>query len=306
METNLEKKIDKFFVCKNCNYKTSKLADYNKHLLTSKHKKNSYGNTLETKNRQKVANNEIIDISNQISCNNCQRIFMTRSGLWKHKTKCKELDNKIVSQENNISSDLIVKILNENRDMKQMLMDQQKQIIEILPLVGNNSHNNSHNTINNKFNINVFLNEKCKDALNMSEFIKTIQVSLEQLDFTKQKGLADGLSKTIMDNINKLSVYERPMHCTDVKRETLYIKEDDTWTKDKSKEKIKNAIKKTSNKNYQALQDWKLTNPDFMENDDKKDYFVKTISTIGKPTTNIDEKIIKTLCKETYVKDEVE
>ena len=105
--------------------------------------------------------------------------------------------------------------------------------------------------------------------------------------------------------MSKLSIYERPMHCTDIKRETLYIKEDDNWSKDKAKEKIRGAIKKTSSKNYNALLDWKNANPDYMNNEDKTDYFTKTISTIGKSTDSIDEKVIKKLCREIYVKDYV-
>ena len=140
----------------------------------------------------------------------------------------------------------------------------------------------------------------------MTDFIKSLHISLEQLDFTKQNGLIDGLSKSIIDNMNKLSLYERPLHCTDVKRETLYIKDENEWTKDASKEKIKKAIKKASGKNYNALQDWKNENPDFLNNDLKTDYFTKTISTIGKTGDATEEKIIKNLCKETYLKDSIE
>jgi hypothetical protein len=149
----------------------------------------------------------------------------------------------------------------------------------------------------------VFLNEQCKDAINMSDFIKSLHITFEQLDFTNKNGLADGLSKSIIENMNKLSIYQRPMHCTDIKRETLYIKDEDSWSKDKSKEKIKGAIKKASSKNFNALMDWKMSNPDYMKSEDKTDYFTKTISTIGKPSSSIDEKVIKNLCKETYVKN---
>ena len=173
----------------------------------------------------------------------------------------------------------------------------------MIPKIGNNITNN---TQNNKFNINVFLNEKCKDAINMTDFVKSIEVSLQQLDFTKKNGLANGLSKTIMDNINKLSLYERPLHCTDVKRETLYIKDENEWSKDANKEKIKKAIKKASGKNYNALQDWKTENPDFLINDSKTDYFTKTITVIGKSGDATEDKIIKNLCKETYIKDSIE
>ena len=216
--------------------------------------------------------------------------------------------NDISNNQLILSNDLIIKLINDNNELKNVIVDQQaqlgkqqEQISELIPKVGNNN-----NTQNNKFNINVFLNEKCKDAINMTDFVKSIQVSIEQLDFTKQNGLANGLSKTIMDNMNKLSVFERPMHCTDVKRETLYIKDEDEWGKDNNKEKIKKAIKKASGKNYNALQDWKTENPDFLINDSKTDYFTKTITTIEKPTETIDTKVIKNLCKETYIKDSIE
>jgi hypothetical protein len=136
----------------------------------------------------------------------------------------------------------------------------------------------------------------------MNDFVKSIEISSENLDFTKQKGLAEGLSNAIVENMNKLSVYQRPMHCTDTKRETLYIKDDNNWSKDGAKEKLKNVINKASSKNYNALMEWKTLNPDFMNNEVKTDYFTKTISTIGKATSSIDDKVIKLLCKEIYVK----
>ena len=165
------------------------------------------------------------------------------------------------------------------------------------PLINSNTINN-----NQKFNINVFLNEQCKDALNMSDFIKSLKVNLEELDVIKENGLAEGISKTIINNMSKLSIYERPLHCTDIKRETLYIKENNNWRKDDNKEKIKEAIKKTSSKNYNALQTWKEFNPDYMSNEDKTNYFAKTISTLGKLDNNIDNKIIKIYAKKHMLK----
>ena len=202
------------------------------------------------------------------------------------------------------SKEMIINFMNESNEIKNTLIQENKelrqQISELIPKIGNTTTNN---TQNNKFNINVFLNEECKNALNMSDFIKSIEVSLEQLDFTKTNGLAEGLSNTILENMSKLSLHERPVHCTDVKREILYVKEADEWSKDKSKEKIKDAIKSASNKNYGALNNWKNENPDFIEIEDKQDYFARVISTIGKPIDGVDNKIIKNICKETYVKD---
>ena len=305
-------KVANNFFCENCNYSTDKKSNYNKHLLTAKH--------IYLQNTDK----KVAKVANNFNCI-CGKIYKHRQSLYTHQNNCKIFNNNdnLVNDtsnnsqlvQNNITQDVVLKLISENNDIKKLLVTQQQQLIEqqkhleeqhkqlfeIVPKIGNNTINN-----NQRFNINVFLNEKCKDAINMTDFIKSIEVSLQQLDFTKQNGLVNGLSKTIMDNMNKLSLYERPMHCTDVKRETLYIKDEDVWSKDNNKEKIKKAIRKASGKNYNALQDWKETNPDFLTNDSKTDYFTKTITTIGKPTESIDNKVIKNLCKETYIKDCVE
>jgi hypothetical protein len=188
---------------------------------------------------------------------------------------------------------LLENVVKENTELT-------KKIIEMKPSMGNNNNNNNNT---NNFNINMFLNEQCKDAINMTDFIKSIQVSFEQLDYTKVNGLEKGITKILMDNMNKLGKFERPLHCTDIKRETLYIKDDDKWEKDITKEKIKKAINKTSNKNFTTLCQWKNENKDFMEYDDKQAYFAKTISKIGKPVSEVENKIIKTICKENYIKE---
>ena len=305
-------KVANNFFCEKCNYFTDKKSNFNKHLTTAKH--------LYLQNTDK----KVAKVANNFNCI-CGKNYKHRQSLHTHQNTCKFFNNNDImvkdssnnSQlvQNSITQDVVLKLISENNDIKKLLVTQQQQLIEqqkhleeqhkqlfeIVPKIGNNTINN-----NQRFNINVFLNEKCKDAINMTDFIKSIEVSLQQLDFTKQNGLVNGLSKTIMDNMNKLSLYERPMHCTDVKRETLYIKDEDVWSKDNNKEKIKKAIKKASGKNYNALQDWKETNPDFLTNDSKTEYFTKTITTIGKPTETIDTKVIKNLCKETYIKDIIE
>ena len=310
-----QKKSQKFN-CENCCYNTDNKSDFNKHILTLKHKNTTKYNT----NVAKVAKPEII-INKQFTCN-CGKAYPFRASLYNHKKKCSFIDLEVVKEKevnsllviheenkkeesNDELKNLVCKLITENNEIKNTILKENKElretINELIPKVGNNN-----NTLNQKFNIQVFLNEKCKDAINMTDFVKSIEVSLQQLDFTKRNGLLDGLSKTIMENMNKLSVFERPLHCTDIKRETLYIKDENIWTKDLSKEKIKKAINKASGKNYNALQDWKTENPDFLKNDSKTDYFTKTITTIGKSTENISEKIIKNICKETYIKDIIE
>ena len=282
-------------MCKKCDFKCSKKGDYNRHLLTAKHNRITMDNKITSQN----------DFF--FTCE-CSKEYKFSSGLSKHKKKCtfiKKIENNNTCLITIEDKKEILELKEDNKELKNMIKElikenakQQQQIGELIPKIGNNNTNIQ----NNKFNINVFLNEQCKDAINMSDFIKSLHITIDQLDFTNKKGLADGLSKSIMENMNKLSIYKRPMHCTDTKRETLYIKDDDNWSKDDSKEKIKHVIKKASSKNYNALMEWKSLNPDFMNYEDKTDYFTKTISTIGKPINSVDEKVIKNLCKDTYVK----
>jgi len=330
-------------ICTLCNYSTNYKYDYKKHLQTKKHKNNEIINNNNTNkidllkcelcnlqfstkfnyDRHLSSVRHIKKSSINHNCI-CGKSFTSSDLLDKHKLLCishykmvniNNDDNKfhtiiemqqnmIVEQHQQIS-DQSKQLIQQNEQIKEQnkqltmqlnhMTDQAKQMTEIIPKIGN--------TQNNNFNINVFLNEDCKNALNMSDFLKSITISLEQLDFTKNHGLEKGITKVITDNINKLSLTERPIHCTDMKRETLYIKDNNIWEKDKDKSKIKQAIQKTSNKNYSALSDWSKYNPDFMDNENKQEYYTKTITTIGKPIESIDKKIIKTLCKENYIKE---
>ncbi len=298
MLTNLGQKRHENFVCEKCNFITSHKTKYDRHINTRKHK------MLTSTDEKRTTALFVCE---------CGKLYKHRQSLSVHKRKCIYLKNN--NENNEIEDDnsveqttddlkkLVCKLMNENNEIKNNIMKENKelraQVSELIPKVGNN------NTVNNnqKFNVNIFLNTQCKDAINMNDFIKSIEISLEQLDYTKKNGLALGLSNAIVENMNKLSLYERPMHCTDIKRETLYIKEQDKWLKDENKEKIKNAIKKASGKNYNALQNWKNNNPDFIYDNNKQEDFSNMISTIGKLSEEIDNRIIKSLCKETYIKN---
>ena len=285
-------KNPKKFNCDFCDYNTFNKKDYNKHLQTLKHKNLSNSDTI-------VTNSDINGDKSQINIFECicGKKYKYRQGLSHHKSKCMFKDKESITQ--NLSQEFVLDVIKKQQDQITELTN---TIKNMAPLINSNITNNTQNN-NQKFNINVFLNEQCKDAINMSDFIKSLHITIEQLDFTNKNGLAQGLSKSIIENMNKLSIYERPMHCTDVKRETLYIRDNDNWSKDGAKEKIKSVINKASSKNFNALMDWKTLNPDYMNNEDKTDYFTKTISTIGKSSESIDEKVIKNLCKETYVKE---
>ena len=281
-------KTSKIYECKFCDYITCKKNAFERHLSTDKHKKRE--NTTNTTEKE------------QFLCV-CGKSYKYRSSLFNHKKVCKFTNaRKGPDDKSENLKELVVKLMTENNDIKNTLVEEnkelRKQIGELIPKVGNTTNNINQK---NKFNINIFLNEQCKDALNINDFVKSIEISLEQLDFTKNNGLADGLSNAIIENINKLSLFERPLHCTDVKRETLYIKDNDNWEKDCDKIKIKKVIKDVSDKQFRSIKKWTDANPDFKENENKQDYFAKVLSVLGQDASNIDEKIIKKLCTKSYL-----
>jgi len=294
------KKSHHFFSCNSCDYYTSKKSDYNKHLLTAKHK---MANELAKSRSPK--NSEIKKI---FQCP-CGKSYQHQSSLCKHKSRCfatnvakneaiivNEGNNSIENDDNQLNN-MVMKLINENQELKNTLIKQntdlQKTIIEMVPQIGDT---NSHNTVNKtKFNINVFLNEKCKDALTMNEFIENIEISMKHLLVTKEKGLGEGVSDIIIENMNKLSLFERPMHCTDVKREILYVKNKE-WEKDDNKEQINELLKKIENKQMKKINDWIKENPDYMNDDKLQEEYMNLIKEC---TGSIDEcknKIIKKLC----------
>ena len=236
-----------FFSCEICDFKCSKESDYNRHLLTLKHKKY----TLVYKKTPKT--------DNALRCE-CQKTYTTRMGLWKHKQKCQFLNEKT---ETSLASELkematkdkdglIMKLLKDNEEIRQILK-------EVLPKIGNNTIiNNNNNTTNhnttNNFNLNVFLNEQCKDALNISEFVDSLKITFEDLLYSKKNGLVEGISNVMIRGLKELDIYKRPIHCTDKKRETMYIKDQEKWKKDETREIMKNTIEKIADKERNALQ----------------------------------------------------
>ena len=313
-------KVENKYYCEFCHYKCSRKNNYEKHLATAKHKKMEISKNMIILDDENVA--KVAKVANEEFVCICGKSYKYKQGLFKHQQKCNNKQPKTLeTQKSGVSEELVCQLVKDNTEMKKLFgdlvnvvkeKDKQlenvvkenteltKKIIEMKPSMGNNNNNNNNT---NNFNINMFLNEQCKDAINMTDFIKSIQVSFEQLDYTKVNGLEKGITKILMDNMNKLGKYERPLHCTDIKRETLYIKDDDKWEKDISKEKIKKAINKTSNKNFTTLCKWQNENKDFMEYDDKQAYYAKTMSNIGKPVSEVEDKIIKNICKENYVKE---
>jgi hypothetical protein len=293
MDTKIPAKNPRIFRCTFCDFITSNKKDYGRHLATQKHK-----------TRQKDTNDTKKPLQKPQTCYECQicnKAYKYSSGLYRHKKRCIVDENAHISSNdilNNqlaLSKELIMNVVKEQQNQIKELTD---TIKELIPKVGNNI-----TTTNQKFNIQVFLNEKCKDAISMSDFIKSIEVSLQQLDYTKHNGLVNGLSNVIIENINKLGFYQRPIYCTDIKRESLYIKEANSWEKDINKEKIKRAIKDVSTKQFFALSKWTKENPDFQNNENKQDYYTHTLVAIANNKENNEDKIIKKLCNSIYIKE---
>ena len=289
MITEKEQKSSNDFCCINCNYNTSRKSQYERHLTTDKHKR--------------LQNNDAGTILTKKYICECGTEYKYRQGLYNHRKTCKgeKKENIIIQSENKDEmKELVFKLISENQELKNTVLQEnkelRKQISELIPKVGNTINSNNKQ----KFNINVFLNEKCKDALSMDEFIDKIEVSMKNLLTTKEKGQVYGISNIIMENMNKLSLYERPLHCTDKKRETLYVKNNE-WEKDDNKEHINKALKKVESKQLKNLNVWLEEHPNYMNNSVEQEEFAKLMSECGKSIDDGREKIIKKLCDNVYI-----
>jgi hypothetical protein len=170
-------------------------------------------------------------------------------------------------------------------------------------IINNNNNTTNHNTTNN-FNLNVFLNEQCKDALNISEFVDSLKITFEDLLYSKKNGLVEGISNVMIRGLKELDIYKRPIHCTDKKRETMYIKDQEKWKKDETREIMKNTIEKIADKERNALQIWTEENPDWMETEQKQIAYLTMLRNISEPIEDEEKngrKIIRAVSREVIV-----
>jgi hypothetical protein len=234
--TKQSQKVAKKFFCEKCLYRCYKQSDFNKHLLTAKH------NILQKPPQ----------IATKFSCD-CGKTYKHHSSLWKHKKTCSQINNStIILQDREPNENAtILGLIAQNKELMDLLQEQNKVIKELVPKVGNNNNNNTTN--NNNFNLQVFLNEDCKDAINFSDFIKQIQVSFEDIENQAECGYVKGISKLFIENLQELGTYKRPIHCTDKKRKTLYIKENDEWDKEGSQDTLKNGIQEITRSTMRTL-----------------------------------------------------
>jgi uncharacterized tellurite resistance protein B-like protein len=278
-------------VCENCSFKCSKKGDWNRHILTDKHK--------SLKN-PKVFTSE--NIKKKYTCY-CGRNYKHQSTLCAHKKLCKGTNMNEDSINMQDKDALILHLLKQNGDLQKSLIEMSKE-----KSITNNNHNNSHNKT---FNLQFFLNETCKDALNITDFVSSIKPSLDDLENTGRRGYIEGISNIILKNLNSLEQYRRPIHCSDHKREILYIKDDNHWIKE-SEEKpvLTKAIKVIANENIKMIKDWRILNPDCTDvNSKKNNLYLKIVSNSmsGSDKEECDKnmsKIISNVAKEVIIEKE--
>jgi len=296
----MNKKSAKNFECEHCDFKCSKQSNYDRHLLTGKHLFKANLNNIE----QISCHNSILQ------CDICGKEYKGRNGLWYHKQKCKEpiistnhcndVDN-VNNNEHDDDNDII-----NDKKLILMLINQNKELMEIVKNGTNNiiyNNNNNINSHNKTFNLQVFLNETCKDAMNISDFIESVQLQVSDLENVGKVGYIEGISNIIIKNLQALEVEKRPVHCTDQKREVIYVKEDNVWEKeDEANKKLRKAIRKIAHKNICMFKAYREKYPDCEDYDSKKNSQYNTIiyeSMGGKGDNDYekDTKIIKKIAK---------
>jgi len=351
METlgNIEnfKKTPKYH-CKTCDVTCSKLSYWTRHLMTLKHKNSEIGNIENEKcdtefycdncdykcsheglwirhieSRKHLETSKIVGVTKPLC--SCGKSFKTRSGLWKHKKACKvSLDNEVTEteKEKEIDKDaeLVWTLVKQNQEFKEMMLEQQNYMMELVKnsntvnntTIYNNA--NTNNTQNNQFNLQFFLNETCKDAMNINEFIDSIQIQLEDLDYTGKHGYVKGLSNVIVRELKALDQKVRPMHCSDEKREVIYIKTNDVWEKDIDYAGVTRFTKHLAHKKFLKIKEWVEENPTCMAHDDKKnDDYLNILGQITSSFTHLNgsecqesmKKIIKAIAKQAIIQKNI-
>ena len=294
------------YSCDVCDFHTSDKTDFTRHCSTRKHK-NLTNLTKNTDN-----NNDTY------ICSKCNKQYKSRMGLWSHSKKCEIIynDDDDISSSEPIKN-YIMKLVEQNNDLRNMFIQQTAEINEKIDNLAENPPQQITNNIqkitnNTQFNLNVFLQQTCKDAINMSDFIDSLEINTKSLERTGTHGYVHGISKIFMDGIRKLKVQERPIHCTDLKREVLYIKDNDTWTKDTEDNKhFKKALATVVHRNMIQIVQWEEENPDTSNPESKtyEFYFEVVRQSLGGGDQDVtdrnNEKILKAIAQEVHIDKKV-
>jgi hypothetical protein len=278
------KSCDYKFHCNICDYNTCRKSSYDKHLSTAKHEKLQQNDANTGK--------KCIDTVSY-NCKKCEKHYISRNGLWKHNKICKEVTEK----------ELIIMLLKQNAELLQKIGNNNTTSSN------SNSNNTNSNNNNKTFNLQIFLNEDCKDALNISEFVSSIKMDLNDLEKTGRLGYVTGVSNIINKNLSDLDQTMRPIHCSDAKREVFYVKSEDQWIKetDDNKPILTKAIKQIGRENVKQISEWQKKNPDCCDPDSKKnDMYLDIVSNAMSGGSSEEqmhnyEKIISNVAKEVII-----
>ena len=303
------------FECVLCHFNCSKIGNWHRHLSTAKHRKNESSTDVNVCQQTSNAKKSQSTIEPKFPCKNCSKAYNERSGLWRHSKKC--IPTVIVSEhavtsvqeptKMKLTEETVVELLKQNNEFKTMLVEQQNKITELSNRVMVTNNNNTNNITNNQFNLNFFLNETCKDAMNITDFIENIEIQLKELENVGHSGYVSGITDIILSRLKQLDVSKRPLHCTDLKREVLYIRDENEWNKDNpDKSKIKNMITKVADKNYRKIPQWRTENPDCKELEHEQyEFCIKlmrnSLGDLGDEQIKLENKIIKNIAKEVIV-----
>ena len=289
MSTENSKKNDANYCCKICDFNSCKITDYNRHILTLKHIRNTSATAVNA-NLAKLT----------YACENCGKEYKDRTGLWRHKKK--ENCANIAPNNEDKNDKLIEYLMKENKEMKDLILEIVKNGTYTTNNTNTTNHTNSHNKA---FNLNFFLNETCKNAMNITDFVDSIKLQLSDLLDVGELGYVEGISKIIVKNLNNLDETERPIHCTDKKRETMYVKDQDKWEKeDEKNSKLTRAVKRISNKNIDLLPLFREKYPEYKNSSSKiSDKHDKLVIEVMETDPDKHEKIIRNISKVTTIKE---
>jgi hypothetical protein len=304
----MEKKITQknaIFDCSFCKFKCCKNSDWIRHITTDKHNRRKDGNKMETIEPKKNAN---------YACK-CGKIYSTNSGLWKHSKTCNFEDEKYVDTDEKESittsneihelKEIMKYLMKENSEFKNIILEQQNMMMDVIKTGTHNITTNNTNSHNKAFNLNFFLNETCKNAMNITDFVDSIKLQLSDLMEIGEIGYVEGISKIIVKNLNNLDETIRPVHCTDKKRETMYIKDEGEWNKeDEKKTKLKKAVTKVADKNIKLLPQFREKYPEYKNSSSKtSDKYDKMVLEVMTCDDDKNEKIVKNISKVTIIKE---
>ena len=294
------------FFCTNCNYFTSRKSQFDRHLQTSKHHKQENDSKMVGNDSEKVPKG-----STSFTCS-CGKIYKYDSGYYRHKKKCNSVSTDSSNNNFVFDKEFVMTILKQNSELQTQMMVQQTQMMEVIKNGTHNTTNTNTNSHNKTFNLQFFLNETCKDAMNITDFVNSIQLQLTDLMNMGEVGYVNGMSNIIIKNLNDLEIHERPVHCTDVKREVLYVKDEDTWNKEtEGNPKIRCAIKRIAQKNSKQLFEFKHQYPDCVKSHSKhsdtyNNLIIESMGGKGDNDAEKEDKIIKKVAKEVLVEKEKE